>query len=305
MTLTATRTDYFKLHFIVLLWGFTAIGAKLISIPAVEMVFYRTLLAAIGMGMVILFNKGVFTVSTGDFVKIFFTGFIVGIHWLTFFRSGQVSNPSTSLVGFATCSLWAALLEPIANRKKIDILEIGLGLVVVGGLALIFSFNFQYKTGLILGIISGLTAAMFSVINAKIAVRVSAHTITFYEMIGAFISVCLFLPYYQQHFTEDGQLHLTPVGTDWLYIAILAWACSVYAYSVAINLTKKMSVFFIQLTLNLEPVYGIIMAIIIFGQQEIMGWNFYAGTLVILSAVVIYPYLKKKKEAYSSRHEIT
>lgn len=299
MTLTATRTDYFKLHFIVLLWGFTAIGGKLISIPAVEMVFYRTLLAAMGMGAVILYNRGPFAVSTGDWLKLFFTGFIVGIHWLTFFRSGQVSNPSTSLVGFATCSLWAALFEPLANRKKIDVLEIGLGIGVVLGLALIFSFNFRYQTGLLLGIASGLTAALFAVINARLAVRVPAHTITFHEMIGAFVSVCLFLPFYQTHYTTDGQLRLMPVGTDWFYLAVLAWACSVYAYSVAINLTKKMSVFFIQLTLNLEPVYGILMAILVFGQQEIMGWNFYAGTLVILTAVAVYPMAKRRRAAYA------
>jgi drug/metabolite transporter (DMT)-like permease len=292
----ATTKDYIKLHFIVFLWGFTAVLGKLVSIPSVEMVFYRTLLAAAGMGAVILMTRGTFTVSKSDFIKISLTGFIVAIHWLTFFGSGRVSNPSTSLVGFATCSFWAALIEPIAKRKKIQWLEIGLGIVVIIGLYIIFVGDFQYPLGLFLAIISGLTAALFSVINSKLVVRVSAHTITFYEMASACLIIFLFFPLYQNTWAEEGQLNLVPLWSDWIYIAIMAWACSVYAYSVAINLTKKLSVFFIQLALNLEPVYGITLALIVFGEKEVMGWNFYAGTIIIISAVALYPFLKKRTE---------
>ncbi len=291
----ATTKDYFKLHFMVLLFGFTAILGKLVSIPAVEMVFYRTLLAAAGMAVLLLIVKGSFVVSPSDFVKISLTGSIVAIHWITFFISGRISNPSTSLVGFATCSFWAALIEPIAKRKKIQTLEVGLGIVVLIGLILIFSFNFDYAFGLFLGIISGLTAAIFSVVNSKIAARVSAQTITLYEMIGACATVVLFFPIYREYVTEDHQLHLTPTAMDWVYIGTLAIACSVYAYTVMINLSKKLSVFFIQLALNLEPVYGILIALFVFGQQEVMGWNFYAGTLIILSAVAIFPLIKSRQ----------
>jgi drug/metabolite transporter (DMT)-like permease len=296
----ATTKDYFKLHFIVFLFGFTAILGKLVSIPAVEMVFYRTLLAAIGMAFLILATRGTFKVSQGDLIKILITGAIVAIHWITFFASGRVSNPSTSLVGFATCSFWAAFIEPIAKRKKIHALEVGLGLVVLVGLILIFSFDFSYAFGLLLGIVSGLTAALFSVINSKLAARVSAYTITFYEMMGACLTVVLFFPIYQTFLSEDKQLHLTPAPMDWLYIGIMAIACSVYAYSVMIDLSKKLSVFFIQLALNLEPVYGIILALLVFGQQEVMGWNFYAGTVIILSAVGLYPFLKNRWERSSA-----
>ncbi len=291
----ATTKDYFKLHFIVLLFGFTAILGKLVSIPAVEMVFYRTLMAAAGMTVLLLIVKGSFKVSQSDFIKIFLTGSIVAIHWITFFVSGRISNPSTSLVGFATCSFWAALIEPIAKRKKIQALEVGLGIVVLVGLILIFSFNFDYAFGLFLGIISGLTAAIFSVINSKIAARVSAYTITLYEMLGACATVILFFPIYKMYISEDHQLHLIPAAMDWVYIGTMAIACSVYAYSVMINLSKKLSVFFIQLALNLEPVYGILIALFVFGQQEVMGWNFYVGTLIILSAVAIFPLIKSRQ----------
>lgn len=292
----AKTKDYVQLHFLVFLWGFTAVLGKLVSIPSVEMVFYRTLLAALGMGALILVVRGTFVVSKSDFIKLVITGLIVALHWLTFFGSGRVSNPSTSLVGFATCSFWAALIEPIAKRKKIQVLEIGLGLVVIFGLYIIFSGDFQYPLGLFLGILSGLTAAMFSVINSKLVVRVNAHTITFYEMASACVIVLLFFPIYQNTWADNGQLNLDPLWSDWIYIAIMAWACSVYAYSVAINLTKKLSVFFIQLALNLEPVYGITLALIVFGDKEVMGWNFYAGTIIIISAVALYPFLKKKTE---------
>jgi drug/metabolite transporter (DMT)-like permease len=294
--LIATTKEYLKLHFIVFLFGFTAILGKLVSIPAVEMVFYRTLLAAIGMIFLIVATRGTFKVGNSDLLKILFIGAIVAVHWITFFESGRVSNPSTSLVGFATCSFWAAFIEPIAKRKKIHMLEVGLGLVVLIGLVLIFSFDFNYAFGLFLGVISGLTAALFSVFNSKLATRMSAYTITLYEMIGACLTVALFFPIYQAFLMEDKQLHLVPAAMDWMYIGIMAIACSVYAYTVMIDLSKKLSVFFIQLALNLEPVYGIVLALLIFGQEEVMGWNFYVGTVIILSAVGLYPVLKGKWE---------
>ena len=297
----ATTRDYFKLHFIVFLFGFTAVLGKLISLPSVELVFYRTLLAALGMAVLMLIIKADFAVSKTDLLKIILTSIIVAIHWITFFASGKISNPSTSLVGFATCSFWAALFEPIAQRKKIQFLEVGLGLVVLIGLGIILAFDFKYPLGLFLGVISGITAALFTIINSKLVTRVSSHTITFYQMSGACLSILIFLPIYKSTFANGGELKLTPTSIDWVYIATMAWACSVYAYSATIELTKKLSVFFIQLALNLEPVYGIILALLIFGQSEVMSLKFYLGTLIILSAVVIYPYLKRKTDQFSNR----
>lgn len=287
--------DYLKLHFLVFLWGFTAILGKLISIPAVEMVFLRTLLAALGMGVLIVSGISTFKASRRDIVIAIATGLIVAVHWLTFFLSGRVSNPSTSLVGFATCSLWAALLEPIVKKKRISILEVGLGCMVVGGLYVIFSFNFQYPLGLVLGILSGLTLAIFGVINSLLVQRMSSYTITFYNMTGATIGILLFFPFYTAFFATNGRLDFDATLLDWVWILILALVCSVYAYTVGINLMKRVSVFFFQLTLNLEPVYGIILALLIFGEAEVMGATFYAGTAIILLAVLVYPALKKRQ----------
>lgn len=290
----ATRIDYLKLHFIVFLWGFSAILGKLVTIPALEMVFYRSILAALGMGILILAVKGTFSVTRSELIKLILIGFIVALHWVAFFGSARVSNVSVSLVGFATNSLWTAFLEPWFNRSRVKKFELLLGLVVIFGLYIIFSFDFQYKLGLFIGIVAGFTSALFSVLTSKMVRRVSAYTITFYEMIGVFIALTLFLPVYKVTWAENGILQLVPKPMDWVYIALLAGVCSVYAFSTAVELMKKISVFLIQLTLNLEPIYGIIMAVIIFGSQEKMGTNFYIGTLIILSAVVLYPFLRKR-----------
>ncbi len=292
----ASRSDYLKLHFIVFLWGFSAILGKLITIPAVEMVFFRSILAATGMGIIMLASKGTFSVSRTDFIKLILIGFIVALHWVAFFGSARIANVSVSLVGFATNSLWAALLEPWLNRSRVKKFELLLGLVVLSGLYVIFSFDFQYKLGLFFGIVAGFTSALFSVFNSKMVRRIPAFTITFYEMIGVFIGITLFFPIYRISWAENQVLQLIPSSMDWLYIALLAGVCSVYAYSTAVELMKKISVFVIQLSLNLEPLYGIVMAVIIFGSDEKMGLNFYIGTFIILAAVVLYPFLKKRHD---------
>jgi drug/metabolite transporter (DMT)-like permease len=290
----ATATDYLKLHFIVLLWSFTAILGILISIPAVEMVFFRTLLAAMGMGAFMLFSRSSFKADIPDILKMLLTGFIVSAHWLSFFAAGRVGNASVSLVGFATASLWTAFIEPLSHGRKIKSFEVVLGCVVIAGLYIIFSFEFEYKLGLMLGILAGLTSAVFSVINSKLVRRIETTTITFYEMTGACMATALFFPFYKVVWAENGMLQLSPTSLDWLYITILALVCSVYAFTVMVELMKRVSVFLIQLTLNLEPVYGIVMAVLILGGKEKMQLNFYIGTLVILGAVISYPYLKRR-----------
>lgn len=293
----ATRPDYLKLHFIVFLWGFSAILGKLVTIPAVEMIFYRGILAAAGMAIVIILTRGTFQVNRMDFVKLILIGFIVALHWVTFFGSARVSNVSVSLVGFATNSLWTAMLEPWFNKTRVKKFELLLGLVVLFGLYVIFSFDFQYKLGLFFSIVAGLTSALFSIFNSRMVRTIPAYTITFYEMIGIVIGLIFFLPIYKFTWAENHTLQLIPSMWDWVFIGLLAGVCSVYAYSTAVELMKKVSVFLIQLSLNLEPVYGIIMAVIIFGDKEKMGLNFYAGTLIILSAVILYPFLKRRFDA--------
>jgi drug/metabolite transporter (DMT)-like permease len=162
------------------------------------------------------------------------------------------------------------------------------------GLYVIFSFDFAYKFGLLLGVFSGFTAALFSVLNSKLVQTIPAYTISFYEMVGAFVALGLFMTI--NSMTTGTHVQLLPAPMDWVYIALLAGACSVYAYSTAVELMKRLSVFLIQLSLNLEPIYGIIMAVIIFGNDEKMSFKFYVGASIILVAVLLYPVLKRRHE---------
>lgn len=284
--------DFLRLHFIVILFGFTGILGKLITLPAVEMVFYRTLLAAVGMGAFLQIARRSARVSSSDLIALLLTGVIVGLHWLTFFLSGRIANVSVSLVGFATASFWTALLEPLFNRTRVNFFELLLGLFVLAGLLIIFGSDFQYSVGLWIGIASGLSCAIFALINARIVKRVDPFLITFYEMISAMLAIALFLPIYRAYWAENHTLQLSPTSMDWIWILVLAWLCTVYAYSAAVDLFRRISVFLFQLTLNLEPVYGILMALVVFGEVERMSLSFYAGAFVIFCAVIAYPFLK-------------
>ena len=290
----ATVKDYFKLHLIVFLWGTTAVMAKLITIPATEMLFHRTLLAAVGLLIVAAITRTNIKTSFTDLLKVLGIGMIVGLHWIAFFVGGQISTASLSLVGFATCSLWAAILEPLTQGKSIKPLEIFLGILVMAGLYIILHFEMRFYSGLLLSVLSGFLAALFSVMTAGLVKRIPSVTIAMYEMAGAFLMVALFLPVYQKFFAEGGTLQLIPAPMDWFYLLILSVVCSVYAFTQSVSLMKRISVFTLQLTLNLEPVYGIALAIVLLGEDRYMGPSFVVGAGLILMAVLSYPILKKR-----------
>ena len=287
----ASTRDYVKLHFIVFLWGFTAILGLLISIPSVELVFWRTLFASAGLGILLLYRKRNFRLGRKEVIKITATGVLFSLHWILFFASARVSTASICLAGMATCSLWTSFLEPLMNGRKIKLYEVGLGFAVILGLYIIFRFEFTYALGLSMALVSALLAALFTVINGQFTYRHNPYMITFYEMIGACLGTAAFFPLYTQFLTE-GELNLMPVGLDWFYILILALVCTVYAYSVSVELMKRVTAFVVNLTVNLEPVYGIVLALIIFGEKEQMLPGFYLGTGIILLSVLSYPVLK-------------
>lgn len=287
-------TRYFvQLHFIVLLWGFTAILGVLISLPPVELVFYRTLLSSIGLLGVIVIGHRNWKIRRKDLLAILFTGLLFAIHWILFFAAARVSNVSVTLTGMATGALWTAFLEPIFSRKKVKPFEVILGLIVIAGLYIVFQADLSYRDGLIMAVISAFVAAIFTILNSRFTVKYDPYVITFYEMIGATLIIGLFLPFYQKYFTESGTLNMIPVGMDWVYLLILSMVCTVYAYSASVKLLKHLTPYAINLIINLEPIYGIILALIIFGEKEKMGINFYLGASLIILSVLIYPILNR------------
>jgi drug/metabolite transporter (DMT)-like permease len=283
--------DYLQLHFIVLIWGFTAILGKLITIPALELVFYRTLLASGLLAILLYFQHKSFKLNPRDFWLIMGTGILIAAHWILFFGAAKL-NASVCLAGMTTATLWTSVIEPIFHQRKIKLFEIALGLVVIAGLYLIFRFEFNHGVALLMAIASAFLAAMFSVINSQLVMRHDHYTITFYEMLGAWFGTVLFLPIHALYLTDNQGVNFLPTNLDAFYIFILAGVCTVYAYSMGVKLMKKFTPFAVNLTVNLEPVYGIVLAFLIFGKEEQMTSGFYLGTLIILAAVLSYPYLK-------------
>ncbi|WP_215223225.1 DMT family transporter [Echinicola shivajiensis] len=281
--------DYVMLHFIVLIWGFTAILGLLISIPAVEIVFYRTLMATAILGVVFAFRKRHIKLPLNELAKVVGTGGLIGMHWILFFGAARISTASVCLAGMATCSLWTAFIEPWVNKVKVKWYEVVLGIMVLGGLYVIFSFELLYWEGLLMAVGSAFLGACFTVSNGRLTQKHSPYLITFYEMLGACVFTVLFMPVYVNYFAENGSLQMNPSLGDWFWLFLLSGVCTVYAFSVSVELMKRLSVFVINLTVNLEPVYGIVLAVLIFGEKEQMTPGFYFGTLIILASVGMYP----------------
>ena len=290
--MSASIRDYIQLHFIIILWGFTAILGLLIHVPPLELVFYRTFLASFGLLIIIKYRNLPLRVSQKYLIRFLGTGFIIAAHWILFFGSARVSNASVCLAGMATTSFWTSLIEPLVNRRRIKLQEVFFGLIVIAGLYLIFHFEFNHALGLILALASAILASVFTVINSRFTHTHNHHTISFYEMAGASLLSGLIIPVY--YLISSGSIFniVFPSISDWGYLLILAIACTVYPFTVSIELMKRISAFIVNLSINMEPVYGIILAFLIFGDKERMNSGFYLGTLVILLSVILYPVIR-------------
>lgn len=288
---------YLELHFIIFLWGFTAILGKLITIPAVELVFLRTLLAALALALIIWFTGKSFRLGQGAVVRIIGVGMVIAAHWMLFFASARVASVSISLAGMATSSFWTAILAPLFYGKKIKLHEIALALVIFSGLYLIFRFEFDHALGIVMGVGSAMLGSVFSIINSRLTRTYAPITITCYEMAGACLGSALFLPVYRQFLTPTQTLDFTLHFWDWIFLLLLALVCTVYPFTGSVRLLQRISVFNMNLSINLEPIYGIVLAYFIFGASEHMSGGFYLGAAVILLSVFIHPVLDRRYES--------
>lgn len=282
-------TNHFKLHFVVLLYGFTAILGKLITLPAPQMVWYRMLIAFLVLGGYLWYKKLPVAIGFNNILKLMGVGLVVAFHWITFFHAVKISNVSVTLGCMASTTLFASFMEPIIFRKRIKWLEVIIGLVIIIGLYLIFQFELTYWKGIITALISAFLAGLFTVLNKLFIDKYHPVTISFYEMASGFISIGVFLLFMG---VLPANL-LAPTNLDILYILILGVACTAYAFVVAVDVMKVLSAYTVVLAINMEPVYGILLAFVIFGQSEFMSAGFYLGTLVILAAVFLHPILTR------------
>lgn len=272
------------LHFTVFIWGFTGILGQLISIAAVQLVWYRVLIATVSLFLYFTFNKTAFKVSAKTFLQLLFTGAIVGGHWIFFFSSIKLSTVPVALVCLSSITLFTAFLEPLINKKSISKLEIIAGLLIITGIGLIFKFETQYTKGIIIGLISAVCASLFSIINSKQIKHNTAPVIAFYELIGAFFWVSIYLL-----FTGGFNQSMVLKNTDLGYLLLLGTVCTSLAYVAGVSVMRELSAFRVALITNLEPVYGILMAFLFFNDIHKMTIGFWVGAAIILSTIFLFP----------------
>ena len=272
------------MHIAVFLAGFTAILGKLITLNEGLLVWFRLLITVSTLGIMLYYQKRIKTIPWGDMLKIFGVGVIVALHWVTFYGSVKYGNVSVALVCFSATGFFTAFFEPMILRRKLSVIEIGLGMMAIAGIYIIFDFHPQYKLGIIFGILSAMGSALFPIFNKRLLVVYEPKTLTLYELGGGLLALTVLVPLYLLKFPAS---YYVPTATDWLWLFVLAWLCTVLSFDLQLNALKKVSAFTANLTYNLEPVYGIILAFIFFKENENLHREFYLGVLLILLAVVL------------------
>jgi len=278
------KKAFIQLHIAVLFAGFTAILGRLIDLNEGMLVLYRMLLSALTLAIILFFRKELIRISFKNMLMLFAVGAIIALHWVTFYGSIKYSNVSVSVTCLSAIGFFTSFLEPLIIRRKIDVIEVLLGLLAIAGIYLIFNFYPEYKTGIIFGILSAMLACLFPIFNKKILTNFSAQTVTLYEMAGGFIALCLILPFYFRFFPAK---YFLPTFSDWMWLLALAWICTIFAFILSLNALKKISAFTVNLSFNLEPVYSIILAFIIFNENKFLGAGFYFGFSLILLAIIL------------------
>lgn len=284
------------LHLTVIVWGFTGILGNLISVSATLLVWYRVLIAFVSLAVYFRLRGQSFAVGRREFIQFFLTGGLVGLHWVLFFGSIKASTVSVTLVCISSITLFTAIIEPLFYRRRTSKMEILVGLFIIVGIYLIFKFESQYVEGIVLGLLAALAAALFGTINSKLVKKNGATIISFYEMFGAWVWVSGFMLVSGGF---DQGMRVTHV--DWVYLLLLGTVCTSGAYVAAVSVMKEISAFRVALASNMEPIYGILLAWLFFGQSEKMSAGFYAGAIIILGAVFVYPVLRFQVDKRKAR----
>lgn len=284
--------SYFHLHFIVFIWGFTAVLGKLISLDALPLVWYRMLIAVSIIFIYIKIRKISLNLSKRLLFGFLFSGLVIAMHWFTFFQAIKVSNISVTLACLSTGALFASVLEPIFYGKKIVLYEVLFGLLVVVGLGIIFKVEGNYIEGILLALTSAFLSAVFSVINGKFAKYNDAAVITFYELLGGVGFFSLYLLASGSFTAEFFQVSVT----DLIWLLVLGSVCTAYAFLASVKVMKFLTPYTVMLTINLEPIYGIILGILVFSESEKMSPEFYIGASIILATVILNGIIKNYKK---------
>ncbi len=284
--------NYLHLHLLVFIWGFTGMLGALISIDAIPLVWYRMLLGTIFVVLYFIVKKKSIKVPPKALLKFLIGGILITTHWIFFFSAIKASNVSVALVAMSTGALFTSIVEPIFFKRRLIILELFFGLVVISGLYLIFNFESEYTLGIIYALIAAFLSAIFTVLNGLYIRDYDADVISVYQLFFGALFITIYIIVTKGFNFEDFSL----TGSDFIYLIILSSICTAYAFIISIKIMKHLSPYTVMLTINLEPVYAIILALIIFGEKEKMSPQFYFGALIILITVVTNGILKNKKK---------
>jgi len=276
------KKAFLELHIAVWLAGFTGVLGKLITLNEGLLVWYRLFISSITMWILFSLTKKLQRISLKDILKLTGIGFLAALHWVCFYGSIKYANVSVGLVCFSAVGFFTALLEPLFMKKRINVVEVLLGLVVIAGIYIIFQFDPKYKTGIILGVLCALLLAVNIILLRQFVQRINSQTVLTYQLSGGLITLTLLMPFYLKQFPAS---YIIPNLSDWMWLFVLSWFCSVLAFQFSMNALKKLTAFTVNLSFNLEPVYGIILAFAIFHENKELGWSFFSGLLLIILAL--------------------
>ena len=283
--------SHLLLHSVVAIFGFTGILGKLITIDAIPLVFWRTTIGGIVILVWLAIRKKITKKSRSTVLKMSGVGLLVAAHWILFFASIKMSTVSVALVMVATTPMFVGFIEPLVFRRKLDLKELFVSAIVIAGVSTIFSISSEYLLGMILGLLSAFLAALFSTLNAVLVKEFDASNISMVELLSASLGITLLLI-----FTGGMNKELFIMSSEnWLWIFILAVVATSFAFIASTAVMKVLTPFTTAIAINLEPVYAIILAVLIFGDEEVMGVEFYFGTSLIIGAVIINTLIKRGK----------
>lgn len=286
------RSAYFKMHLAIFLWGFTGLFGKLISLNEGMLVWYRLLISSVAIAVILFYRKSFPKISWREVGIISAIGILVMLHWVTFYASIKLASISVAMICLSSIALFVSFIEPLVNRQKFDKMEILFSAFAVLGIFFIYKSDISASAGIIVGVISALLSATFSTFNKRIAHKYEPLTISVIELASGFLFLSMLLPLY---FKIQPTHQFIPTTMDFLWLMILSLVCTVFTWILSLQALQKVSAFTVALALNLEPIYGIILAVAFAGEAAVLNSGFFLGGFVIMLTVVAHAFYKYYK----------
>src|SRR5690242_4759227 len=287
------------MHIAIFLWGFTGILGKLITLNEGLLVWYRLVISGIMMWLAAGSRNEISKLPFKEILKICGVGCIVMIHWVTFYGAIKVSSVSVTLICLSSIALFTSFFEPLISKAKFDFIEIFFAALCMAGIYTIYHTDNSTATGILIAVFSSMMSALFSVFNKQFTEKYNAYTISSIELLGAFIGLSILLPFYLNFFDHK---FLVPGTRDTLYLLGLSFFCTVIPWILSLNALNHVTAFTMNLALNLEPVYGILLAIFVVKEYSVLSTGFYLGAFIILATVMLHTFYRYRKSAAASNN---